>query len=248
MIPIKTEDEIRAMRHGGKVLHDVLDELEKAIRPGVTTKELDTLAETFITSHEGCKPGFKGYKGYPCSICTSVNNQVVHGIPDNDCVLKEGDIVGVDCGVFYNGLHTDACRTMLVGQVKPEVQHFVKTTKKTLFAAIKTVKAGARVGDISAAIQKNLEQQGYSPVTDCTGHGVGRVLHEPPEIMNVGQRNTGPVLKPGMTLAIEPISAMGSGKVETAKDGWTVITADNSLSAHFEHTVLVTEEGCEILT
>jgi len=226
----------------------VLDSLEKAIKPGVTTLQIDTLAEKLITEHEGCTPGFKGYHGFPNSICISVNEEVVHGIPNEHTVLQDGDIVGIDCGVYYKGFHTDACRTVLVGNVDPEIQHFVKTTKKSLDKAIKQVCSGAHVGDIGAVIQKTLEQQGYSPVVECTGHGVGRDLHEPPEIMNVGQKGTGPVLKPGMVLAIEPIATMGKRDISTLQDGWTIISNDGSLSAHFEHTVLVTKNGHEVLT
>jgi methionyl aminopeptidase len=246
-IPIKTAEDIQKIRHAAWVLKKTLDLLESSVRPGVTTKELDVIAEDFICSHEGCIPGFKGYRGFPGSLCASVNSEVVHGIPDNKHVLKNGDIIGLDCGVYYQGFHTDACRTILVGKVDSGVRHFVKTTKKALNAAVKVVRPGARVGDISAIIQKTLERQGYSPVADCTGHGVGRNLHEPPEILNVGQKGTGPQLKAGMVLAIEPIANMGKGDIETLEDGWTLVSADGSTSAHFEHTVLVTEKGYEVL-
>ncbi len=246
-IPIKTPEEIELMRHGGKILMETLQMLSERVSPGMTTLELDLMAEDFIRSHKGAEPGFKGYRGFPGTLCTSVNEEVVHGIPRADEVLVEGDIIGMDCGVLYEDFYTDACVTVLVGQVEPEVQHFVKTTKKTLQNALKQVRAGAKVGDISATIQKTLEDQGYSPVIDCTGHGVGKALHEPPEILNAGRKGEGATLKSGMTLAIEPISAMGKGKVDTAPDEWTVITADGSLSAHFEHTILVTDNGFELL-
>lgn len=235
------------MRHAGQILTKTLDLMESEVRPGITTKELDQIAEKFIVSHEGAKPGFKGYHGFTGSICSSVNEEVVHGVPHPDHVLMEGDIIGIDCGVYYKGFHTDACRTILVGDVAPEIRHFVKTTKKALQNAEKQVKPGAYIGDLSSVIQKTLEDQSYSSVIECTGHGVGRDLHEPPEILNVGQKGTGPTLKPGMVLAIEPIATMGKADVDTADDGWTVLSRDGSISAHFEHTVLVTENGQEIL-
>ncbi|MBN2095817.1 type I methionyl aminopeptidase [Candidatus Peregrinibacteria bacterium] len=246
-IPIKTPAQIRAMREGGRILREALLVAEKAVCPGITTYDLDKIVEKTIVRHKGAQPGFKGYRGFPATLCTSVNEEVVHGIPSHDRILKEGDIVGIDCGVYYKGLYTDACITVMVGRVRPEVSHFVKTTKKALKNAIKKVRPGGYVGDISAAIQKTLEDQNYSPVIECTGHGVGENLHEPPEILNVGQKGTGPLIKPGMVFAIEPISAMGDGAVITAEDGWTVVTADKSLSAHFEHTVLVTKKDCEVL-
>jgi len=246
-IPIKTSDEIQAMREGGMILKKALETVSKAVKPGISTYELDKLAEHTILSYKGAKPGFKGYKGFPCTLCTSVNEQVVHGIPSKHVILRDGDIVGIDCGVFFKGLYTDACVTVIVGNVKPEVRHFVKTTKNALDKAVKQVKPGGYVGDISAVIQKVIEDQSYSPIVECTGHGVGRDLHEPPEILNVGKRGTGSKMQPGMTLAIEPISAMGKKDVFTEKDGWTVVTADASFSAHFEHTVLVTDNGYEIL-
>lgn len=246
-ITIKTAEEIAIMRHAARVLKETLDRLEAAVRPGISTLELDQLAESFIRSHEGCTPGFKGYRGFPGSICASVNSEVVHGIPDAAHVLEEGDIIGVDCGVYYRGFHTDACRTVPVGRVEPSVLHFVKTVKKALAQSVKVVRPGARVGDISAVIQKTLEEQGYAPVIECTGHGVGRQLHEAPEILNAGRKGTGPRLQAGMVLAIEPIATMGRPEIETLRDGWTIVTADGTPSAHFEHTVLVTENGHEIL-
>ena len=247
-IPIKTFSQIETMRFGGRILKETLEMVRDAVKPGISTFELDQIAEKNIRAYKGAQPGFKGYKGYPSTLCTSVNHEVVHGLPDKHVILKEGDIIGMDCGVYYGGLYTDACVTVPVGKVQYEVAHFIKITKNALSAAIKQAVSGRRVGDISAAIQKTLEDQGYSAVIECTGHGVGVNLHEPPEILNAGMKNTGPIIKPGMIFAIEPISAMGKGDVLTAEDGWTIITADNSLSAHFEHTVLVTENGNEILT
>lgn len=235
------------MRHGGKILAETLQLVKGAIKPGISTQDIDLLAEQFILSHPGATPGFKGYHGFPATLCTSVNDDVVHGIPKDSVILRDGDIVGVDCGVVYKGLYTDACLTVPVGDVKPEVLHFVKITSKALSNALKKVRPGAYTGDLSAVIQKTLQEQGYQPVVECTGHGVGVQLHEPPEILNAGLRGTGALIQAGMTLAVEPISAMNSGEVITDNDGWTVKTADGSLSAHFEHTILVTENGCEIL-
>jgi len=246
-IIIKTPEEIKIMRFAGGILTKTLDLLATSVRPGISTKELDEIAEKFILSHKGCRPGFKGYHGFPGAVCTSINSEVVHGIPSKDRILREGDIIGLDCGVYYRGMHTDACRTVIVGEIPPEVKQLVKVTKDALRQGVKKVRPGAHVGDISAAIQETIERFDYAPVVECTGHGVGHDLHEPPEIMNAGIKNTGPVLKPGMVLAIEPISAMKSGEIKCSKDGWTLFTADGSLSAHFEETVLVTEKGREIL-
>jgi len=246
-ITIKTPEEIEAMRHGGKVLTETLDKLVESVKVGVSTKKLDDIAENFIRSHPGCTPGFKGYHGFPGSLCTSINEEVVHGIPSSDRILREGDIIGLDCGVFYKGLHTDACRTVIAGKASHEVKQFVKVTKEALQKAVKQVRPGGHIGDISEVIQETLERFDYAPVIDCTGHGVGRDLHEEPEILNAGIKGTGSVMKSGMVLAIEPISAMGQGDIKSSKDGWTLFTADRSLSAHFEYTVLVTESGYEIL-
>ncbi len=246
-IPIKTPDEIAKIRHAAGVLKGLHEYLTTLVRPGISTGELDRLAEEFIVKHEGCTPGFKGYHGFTASLCTSVNHNVVHGIPNADEILKDGDIIGIDAGVMYGGFHTDACITHLVGEVDPDVVHFVKTTKKALKNGVKLVGPGVPVGDISAEIQKTLMDQGYMPVPELTGHGVGRDLHEPPEILNVGEKGTGPKLEAGMVIAIEPIATMGKPDINTLEDGWTIESADKSLSAHFEHTVLVTESGHEIL-
>ena len=237
-IPIKTPAEIELMRAGGKILAEVFEKIEPIVKPGVSTYELDMFAEKIIRAHKGALPGFKGYRGFPGTICASVNEEVVHGIPKKDKILKDGDIIGVDCGVLYGGFYTDACITYIAGNAAPEVVRFVSVTKQALDKAIEQVKPGNRIGDISAMIQKTLQGHGYSPVVECTGHGVGRALHEPPDILNVGYKNSGPMMKQGMMLAIEPISVIGSGRVTTSDDGWTIITADRTLSAHFEHTVL----------
>ncbi len=246
-IIIKTPEEIIAMRHAGAILTKTLDLLEQSVKEGMSTLELDKIADDFIRSHEGCTAGFKGYHGFTGSICTSINEEAVHGIPSSERVLKNGDIIGVDCGVYYKGLHTDACRTFIIGDVSPEVRQFVKVTKESLSKGVKQVRPGGRIGDISQAVQETLERFDYGIVVECTGHGVGHDLHEPPEVMNVGRKGTGPQMKPGMVLAIEPISAMEDGAIETAPDGWTLYTIDGSLSAHFEQTVLVTENGYEVL-
>jgi len=235
------------MREGGKILGEVFEKIESIIKPGVSTYELDIFAEKIIRAHKDALPGFKGYRGFPATLCTSVNEEVVHGIPKKDRILKDGDIIGVDCGVLYGGFYTDACITYAVGSITPQVIRFLNVTKQALDKSIEEVKPGNRIGDISAVIQETLESNGYAPVVECTGHGVGRALHEPPDILNVGYKNSGPMMKPGMMLAIEPISVMGSGKVTTSDDGWTIISADRKLSAHFEHTVLVTEKGYEII-
>jgi len=246
-IVIKTADEIEIMRYAGDILTKTLDLMAKSVRVGISTKELDQIAEDFIRSHEGCTPGFKGYHGFTGSICASINEETVHGVPSSTRVLENGDIIGVDCGVHYKGMHTDACRTFIAGEIPHDVQQFVKTTKDALIQGVKQVKPGGKIGDISAAIQETLQRFGYGIVIECTGHGVGRNLHEAPEILNMGKKGDGPEMKPGMVLAIEPISAMDSGSINQAEDGWTLYTADRSLSAHFEMTVLVTEDGHEIL-
>lgn len=245
---IKNQEQIQKMRIGGSILRKTLAELALHVKPGVTTLELDQIAESFIRSFDGAQPAFKGYDGFPGTLCTSVNDEVVHTPPSSSVILQSGDIVSVDCGVLYGELYTDACYTFTVGEVGSETKYFLKTTKKALDIALKKVKAGIKTGDLSAVIQKTIEDQGYSPVAECTGHGVGLDLHEFPEIPNVGQKNEGDVLEAGMTVAIEPIANMGNGDVYTDDDNWTIRSADGSLSAHFEHTVLITSDGCEILT
>lgn len=243
-VPIKTADEIEIMRKGGRILQNVLDAIEKKIETGMTTLELDVFAEDLIRK-SNATPSFKGYQNFPATLCISINEEVVHGIP-NSRVIKNGDIVGVDCGVCYKKLHTDSARTFIIGEVSDEVKFFVKTTKKALQKSISKVREGVRLGDVSAAIQKTVEQRGFSVVRNCTGHGIGYTVHEPPEILNYGKKGKGIVLRSGMVLAIEPISVMGpSGDTYDESDGWTVKAGN--LSAHFEHTVLVTKNGCEIL-
>lgn len=246
MISIKTEKDLEIMRVACKITKETLDELEKHIRPNITTKELDNIARKFIKSKKA-KPSFLNYNGYPASICTSINEQVVHGIP-SERVLNEGDIISIDVGVYYNGFHGDACRTFAVGNISPELQRLIDVTKESFFEGIKGIKAGSYVGDISNQIQTYVEKNGYSVVRALIGHGIGRNLHEDPEVPNFGERGTGAKLLAGMTIAVEPMVNMGKKNVEILDDGWTVVTKDGKPSAHYENTILITENGVEILT
>lgn len=241
----KTDAEIRAIRESGKMLSTVLTLLEKEIATGMTTKHLASLAADELRRLGG-KPAFLGYGGFPDVICISVNDEVVHGIPGS-YVIKEGDVVGLDFGVTYNGMITDAARTVIVGSATKQKKRLVDTTKVALEAGIQTLHGGVRVGDIGAAVQVVLDDAGLGIVRDLVGHGVGHMVHEDPNIPNYGRRGTGPVLESGMTIAIEPMATLGSHKVYVATDGWTILTRDGSLSAHFEHTVLITDNGFEII-
>ncbi len=238
--------EIASLRKAGKILSDCLEYTAKAVKPGVTTLELDRIAEEFILDHEGARPAFKGYRGYPGTLCTSVNDECVHGIPGRR-VLDEGDIIALDCGVLLDGLNTDACITVPVGAIADDVKKFLSVSSEALEMACALVAPGRRIGDLSHAVQKHVERNGFSCVHGLTGHGLGTNLHQYPDIPNVGKAGTGPVLPPHTIIAIEPITAMGRGAMRDNDDGWTISTADGSLSAHFEHTVLVTDEGYEIL-
>lgn len=246
MTNIKTPEEIAKMREGGLILAQILHELALATKIGIKTEELNLKADALMSKYD-VAPSFKNYRRFPASICASVNEQVVHGIPGKR-ILQDGDILTIDCGVFHKGLHTDAAVTIMIGNVKPEVQSFVKTVQKSLEKAISVIKPGANVGDIGFTIQTLVESHGYSVVRDFTGHGVGRDLHEPPEICNFGKKGAGALLVPGMTLAIEPIIAMGKRFIDTLQDGWTTVTRDGLLACQVEHTVVVTPSGCEILT
>jgi len=243
---IKTQEEIKIMREGGRILVRVMEELKKAIKPGITTGELDKLAEELILKYEA-KPSFLDYHGFPKTICTSINEEVVHGIPGLK-KLKEGDIVSVDIGIFYKGFHTDAAATFPVGKISKDDERLIDVTKKSLFSGLKEIKEGKKIGDISSAIQQFIEKQGLSVVKDCTGHGIGRHLHEDPSVPNFGNPQEGPVLKEGATLAIEPMVNAGDFKVKTLDDDWTISTLDGEKSAHFELTVLVLSKGYENLT
>ena len=246
MIPIKTPEEIAIMVQGGRMLAKIIRELKAKVEPGLTTKELDKLAQELILNY-GVKSAFKGYQGFPASLCTSINEQIVHGLPSAR-KLAEGDILSLDLGIIYQSLYIDMAVTLPIGSVSPEVRRLIRTAKKALRRAIARTKPGKTIGDISFAIQKRVEAADFQVVRELCGHGVGRQLHEEPEIPNFGQRHKGPALKPGMVLALEPMVVIGKPGIKKAPDGFAYQTADNSLSAHFEHTVAVTEKGPRVLT
>jgi len=246
VITRKSTRELRYMRDAGRVVANVFQELEKAIRPGVTTGELNDLAEEFIT-RQGARPAFKGLYGFPAAICTSVNEQVVHGIPGLR-KLEAGDIISIDIGAEINGYFGDAAMTFPVGDIGLDARRLLDVTREALFAGIEKARTGNRLSDISHAIQSYVEKHGFSVVRDYVGHGIGRKMHEDPQVPNFGRPGRGPRLEPGMTLAIEPMVNMGTHEVTTLDDNWTVVTRDGSLSAHFEHTVAITNGAAEILT
>ena len=246
-VSIKTAHEIELMRHAGKLLEQVHDELAKIIRPGISTWEIDHEGERMIREL-GCVPNFKNYEGYPASICVSVNDEVVHGIPKKERILKEGDIVSLDAGLIYKGYHSDAARTHAVGEISKEARQLIDVTRQSFFEGIKYAKAGNHLHDISAAIGGYAEKFGYGVVRDLVGHGIGTHLHEDPQIPNFPQRRRGIRLVPGMTLAIEPMINQGRADVVWLDDDWTVVTQDGSLSAHYENTILITDGEPEILT
>jgi methionyl aminopeptidase len=248
MVTLKSEREIERMRASGKVVAEVLQALGAQVQPGVATAELDRLAETIIRAHEGARPAFKGYGGFPASICASVNEEVVHGIPSKSRTLEAGDIVGIDVGVLMDGYHADAARTFAVGPVTEETQRLLSVTQSALEAGIDAARPGARLGDVSAAIQNVAEAAGFSIVRDLVGHGIGQHLHEDPQVPNFGVEGRGLELEPGLVIAIEPMVNVGGSDVRTLEDAWTIVTIDGSLSAHFEHTVAITENGPDILT
>ncbi len=245
-IVIKSASELAVMRKAGRVVAVTLAALSNHVRPGITTLELDRLAESTIRA-QGATPSFKGYRGYPASVCVSVNEEVVHGIPGKR-VLREGDIVSLDVGSIFEGMQGDAALTVAVGQVNPRMQTLMQVTQAALAAGIQQARVGNRLGDISAAIQKVAEGAGFSVVREYGGHGVGRSMHEDPHIPNWGQAGTGILLKAGMTLALEPMVNAGKYQVRVKSDNWTVVTVDGQPSAHFEHTVAITEGEPEILT
>lgn len=245
-IIIKSPKEIRLMREAGGVVAAAMDLLVSSIYPGMKTRELDAIASREI-KRLGAKPSFKGYRGFPANICVSVNEELVHGIP-GDRILREGDIVSLDLGAIVDGYHGDAAVTVGVGKVAPEADRLIEVTRLSLELAIKQAKVGNRVGDISSAVQQFGEAQGYGVVREYVGHGIGRALHEEPSIPNVGEPGKGPLLRPGMTIAIEPMLNLGTWQTRALEDGWTVVTADGALSAHFEHTLAVTEDGPQVLT
>ena len=246
-ITIKSEREIELMAEAGKILERVHNELEKALHPGMSTKDIDTLGEKIIRSY-GCIPSFLNYNGYPASICVSVNQEVVHGIPDKHRIIHEGDIVSLDAGVIYKGYHSDAARTHAVGEVSEEAKKLIQVTKECFFEGIKYAKAGNHLFDISGAIGRYAEERGYGVVRDLCGHGIGTALHEAPEIPNYERGPKYVKLRPGMTLAIEPMINIGTYEVDWLDDDWTVVTRDGSLSAHYENTILITEGEPRILS
>ena len=247
MISLKNSRELALMREACVVSAKALKLVGQAVEPGITTAELDRIAEKFILSC-GAKPNFKGYGGFPATACISINNEVIHGIPSKKRKLQEGDIVSVDLGAVLNGFHGDNAATFACGTVSDEAKRLMDTTRESLYEGIKMARAGGRVGDISAAVQGYVEARGYSVVRQYVGHGVGTSLHEAPEVPNFGEAGRGVRLVPGMTLAIEPMVNAGSYGVKVLPDGWTVLTSDGSLSAHFEHTVAITADGPVIMT
>jgi len=247
MIYLKTDEEIELLRENNILVSKTLAEVGRRIAPGVTTKQLDTLAEEFIRSH-GAVPAFLGYMGYPASLCISVNDRVVHGIPSDKIVLKEGDIVSVDCGTFLKGFVGDSAYTFAVGEVSDEARQLMEVTKEALYKGTAQAKAGNRVGDISAAVQEYAERFGYGVVRELEGHGCGRKMHEDPGVPNYGARGRGPLLKEGMVICIEPMITMGNKAVVFERDGWTVRTRDGKPAAHYEFAVAVRKGGPDVLT
>ncbi|MBQ8314248.1 MAG: type I methionyl aminopeptidase [Lachnospiraceae bacterium] len=246
-VSIKSEREIELMRESGRILSIVHTELAKMIKPGISTLDIDKRCYEVIRDF-GCIPSFLNYQGYPASVCVSVNDEVVHGIPNKNRILKDGDLVSLDAGVIYKGYHSDAARTVAVGEISTEWKRLMDVTKQSFFEGIKYAKPGYRIGDISGAIQDYAESFGYSLVRELVGHGVGRELHEDPQVPNFRTKRKGIRLEPGMTLAIEPMVNMGHYDVNWLDDGWTVVTADGSPSAHYENTILITDGEPELLT
>jgi methionyl aminopeptidase len=246
MIIYKTPQEIAAMRTSNQIVARILGELKALVRPGVKTRDLDAFAEN-KTMEMGATPAFKGYRGYPASLCTSVNEEIIHGIPSSR-VLKDGDIIGLDFGVLFEGFYGDAAVTVPVGEISPQTQRLIAVAETAFFKGIAQMKMGNRISDISHAIQVYVESKGFSVIRSFVGHGIGYSLHEEPQVPNFGPPGRGPKIKEGLTLAIEPMIAMGNWEEEVLGDGWTAVTKDKSLSAHFEHTVAMTAGGVEILS
>lgn len=247
MISIKNNEEIELLRVAGEITGSTHNYLKPFIKPGITTLELDKLAEEYILKR-GATPSFKGYDGFPGTVCASINNEVVHGIPSKDRVLKEGDIITLDIGACYKGYHGDSAWTYPVGEIDDDKKYLLEHTQKSLFKGLEAIHDGCRVGDIGYAISKYANEHNLGVVRELVGHGVGTDVHEEPDVPNYGARHTGPILKEGMVIAVEPMLNLGTRKVYMLEDGWTIITADDKPSAHFEHTVLVTKDGYEILT
>lgn len=247
MIYLKTDEEIELMREANQLVGKTLAEVGKHVAPGVSTLQLDKIAEEFIRDH-GAVPAFLGYGGFPNSICASVNEQVVHGIPSSSKILNEGDIISVDCGTILNGYVGDSAYTFCVGEVDPKVKDLLRTTKESLYLGIQAAVEGKRIGDISNAVQTYCESHNYSVVRELVGHGIGKRMHEEPEVPNYGRRGCGPLLKSGMCICIEPMINMGSKNVVFECDGWTVRTKDRKCSAHFEHCIAIRPDGPQILS
>jgi methionyl aminopeptidase len=246
MIHYKTSDEVRIIKQGAQILGKAHGEVAKYIKEGVKTSFLDKIAEEYIRDNSGV-PSFKGYNGFPSALCISVNEVVVHGFPSG-YVLKDGDIISVDCGVFHQGFHSDSAYTYPVGEVSPQVLSLLNATKESLYLGIEKAVFGNRIGDIGYTIQKYVEARGYTVVRELVGHGLGRNLHETPEVPNYGKKGSGPLLKSGMVIAIEPMINLGTRNIVQERDGWTIRTADRKVSAHYEHTVAIFEDRTEILT
>lgn len=247
MIELKTEEEVELLRENNLLVSATLAEVARHIAPGVSTLALDKIAEEFIRSH-GALPGFLGYNGFPNTLCVSLNEQVVHGIPSEKVILKDGDILSVDCGTFMKGFYGDSAYTFAVGEVAPQVLELLRVTKEALYKGVAQAKVGNRVGDISNAVQEHAERAGFSVVREMVGHGLGRKMHESPEVPNYGARGRGPLLKEGMVLCIEPMINMGTRAIVFERDGWTVRTRDRKPSAHFEFAVAIGSEGADVLT
>lgn len=248
MVVLKTRREIELMREAGRIAATALKVAGEAVRPGVSTLEIDTVARKYIES-QGARPNFLGLYGFPATACISINNEVIHGIPAKDRILKEGDIVSIDLGAEKNGYHGDNAATFAVGTISDEAQRLIDTTRESLYVGLKQAVAGNRIGDISNAVQVYCEERGYGVVRDFVGHGIGRELHEDPSVPNFGTPGRGARLMPGMTIAVEPMINQGTWEVNQLSDGWTIVTKDGKLAAHFEHTIAITKDGeCMILT
>jgi methionyl aminopeptidase len=248
MIQLKSQREIEVMARGGQILAETVTLMEQSVRPGISTQDLDRIAEEFIRSHPGATPSFKGLYNFPASICTSINNEIVHGIPSRKRVLMEGDIISVDVGVKFEGYHTDSATTVAVGEIPEESRRLLAITREALAAGVRAAKYGNHLGDIGAAVQQVVERAGFSVVRDLVGHGIGTGFHEEPQVPNYGKPSRGLRLVPGLTIAIEPMVNVGKPGIRTMPDKWTVVTVDGGRSAHFEHTVAITESGPRILT
>jgi methionyl aminopeptidase len=247
VIELKSAREIALMRRGGHILSEVMDRLRDTVKPGMSTLEIDEDVESVITAR-GAKPAFKGYRGFPATVCISINEEVVHGIPSAHRRIKEGDIVGLDLGCIVEGYYADCAFTLAIGDVPPKVQQLLDVTRESLDQAIQECRPGRRLSDVSHAVQAHVERHGFAVVRAFVGHGIGRALHEDPQVPNFGDPGRGPQLRPGMVLAIEPMVTMGSWEVKVLDDGWTAVTRDGSLAAHFEHTIAVTDSEPEVLT